>query len=154
MTVEATTGPSGGLSLEVGATYRGLGTGSLYEMLAAEPDRNGQVAVRRRDDGRYSVQAASQLVRVVPTPPDHWLVLDRNGGIRHPGMAAQGGLDLGRFDAETADLDMTVHPSEEFHRPIRTAADDVARAIQTRAGRATGIGAKAVRGQAGRALRR
>ncbi|MNH11122.1 hypothetical protein D3C79_706280 [compost metagenome] len=48
----------------------------------------------------------------------------------HPGTGAQAGLDLAGFDTETADLDLVVHPAEEFDGAAGQHAHAIAGAVE------------------------
>ncbi|ESU51863.1 hypothetical protein P376_0160 [Streptomyces sp. HCCB10043] len=65
------------------------------------------------------------------------------------GVAGQGELDLGGFDAEAAEFDLIVHASEVFDHAAGTAPDEVAGAVHAFARRAEGAGHEAFGRQAG-----
>jgi hypothetical protein len=59
-------------------------------------------------------------------------------------MRAERRLDLAELDAKTSYLDLVIAPAQELDLPIRPEARQVARAVEALAGRAEGIGHKAL----------
>ena len=64
-------------------------------------------------------------------------------------MTPQASFDLAGFDAEAAQLDLVVHPSDELELTVREPADKVARAVHAAARRTEGIVDEALRRQLG-----
>ena len=56
------------------------------------------------------------------------------------GWRDQRGLDLAELDAEAADLDLVVDAAEEFERAVGAATDEVAGAVEARAGASERVG--------------
>ena len=76
----------------------------------------------------------------------HVLACD-DRGLPDCGVKAQRGLDLGRLDAEAANLDLIVGPSDELDRPVVAVAHNVARAIEPNAGEIARAGDEPPRGE-------
>jgi hypothetical protein len=73
----------------------------------------------------------------------------KDGGVGDLGQAGEGGFDLAELDAEAADLDLVVEAAEEVEVAVGQPADQVAGAVEARAGVSEGVGDKTLGGQGG-----
>ncbi len=75
--------------------------------------------------------------------------MHHHGGVRHGGVRGEGVLDLARFDAEAADLDLVVGAAEVVDPSVRAPARQVTGAVHAFARGAVGAADEALGGQAG-----
>jgi hypothetical protein len=127
----------------------------------------GQRQRGERDDGRRDhgvgeppprVREDVLLVDARPGPghdvadqPRAWAVASHRGDRRrHGGVLGQDRLDLAELDPHAADLDLMIEPPQEVQRAVGPLPDQVAGAVQPRAGRrAEAVGHEPLGGQIG-----
>ncbi len=148
-------GASGGEGGEVGGGQGGpvqLAVGQVREPV--EGDDGGRDHVVGQPGGDMGAQLGGVGVR-----GDHVghqqlagvFLTYRHQSLSDGGMGGEGGLDLGRFDAEAADLDLVVGAAEVVQAPVDRPAGQVAGAVQPGAGLAEGVGHEPLGRQGGRA---
>ncbi|PTC36733.1 hypothetical protein CLJ1_2811 [Pseudomonas paraeruginosa] len=99
--------------------------------LAQRIAQRGGVAWRRlRHDIADQLRSARSLVR-------------QHRYLGHARLFEQAGLDFAQFDAEAANLDLVVDPTDVFDHPVATIASQVAGPVQTSPGRGERIGHEA-----------